>query len=92
MRSLIDAAIGRSRTTLLLMLMVVIAGLAARSAIPIANEPHVEVPFFIITTVHEGISPADAGDARAWAARLAAQAGSPVLSGISLGSRNAPQV
>ncbi len=60
MRSLIDAAIGRSRTTLLLMLMVIIAGLAARSAIPIANEPHVEVPFFIITTVHEGISPEDA--------------------------------
>ena len=60
MKSLIDAAIGRSRTTLLLMLMVVIAGLAARSAIPIANEPHVEVPFFIITTIHEGISPEDA--------------------------------
>jgi multidrug efflux pump len=59
-KSLIDAAIGRSRTTLLLMLMVIIAGLAARSAIPIANEPHVEVPFFIITTIHEGISPEDA--------------------------------
>ena len=60
MKSVIDAAIGRSRTTLLLMLMVIIAGLAARSAIPIANEPHVEVPFFIITTIHEGISPEDA--------------------------------
>jgi multidrug efflux pump len=56
---MIDAAISRSRTTLLLMLMVVIAGLFARNAIPIANEPHIEVPFYIVTVIHEGISPED---------------------------------
>lgn len=60
MNSLIDAALNRSRTTLLLMLMVVITGVAARSAIPIASEPHIEVPFFFITIIHEGISPEDA--------------------------------
>ncbi len=59
MNSLIDAAINRTRTTMLLMFMVVLAGLIARSAIPIANEPHIEVPFFAITIVHEGISPED---------------------------------
>ncbi len=59
MNALIDAAINRTRTTLLLMFMVVLAGLIARSAIPIANEPHIEVPFFAVTIVHEGISPED---------------------------------
>lgn len=59
MNSFIDAAINRTRTTMLLMLMVVLAGLIARSAIPIANEPHIEVPFFSITIIHEGISPED---------------------------------
>ena len=60
MNALIDAAINRSRTTLLLMLMVVIAGSFARCSIPIASDPHVEVPFFFIGIVHEGISPEDA--------------------------------
>jgi len=60
MNRIIDAAINRSRTTLLIMFMVVVAGLAARSAIPIAADPHVEVPFFVVTIVHEGISPEDA--------------------------------
>jgi multidrug efflux pump len=57
--ALIDAAIHRTRTTLLLMLMVVLAGMIARGAIPIANEPHIEVPFFAVTIIHEGISPED---------------------------------
>jgi multidrug efflux pump len=60
MNRIIDAAINRSRTTLLIMFMVVVAGLAARSAIPIAADPHVEVPFFVVTIVHEGIAPEDA--------------------------------
>ncbi|HEY5681028.1 MAG TPA: efflux RND transporter permease subunit [Pseudomonadales bacterium] len=60
MNSLIDAAISRSRTTLLVMFMVVIAGLIARGAIPIASEPRIEVPFFFVGVVHEGISPEDA--------------------------------
>jgi multidrug efflux pump len=59
MNSFIDAAINRTRTTLLLMGMVIIAGLIARAAIPVANEPHIEVPFFAISIYHEGISPED---------------------------------
>jgi multidrug efflux pump len=59
MTGFIDAAINRTRTTMLLMLMVVIAGLIARSAIPIASEPHIEVPFFAVSIFHEGISPED---------------------------------
>jgi len=60
MNSIIDAAINRTRTTMLLMLMVILVGLVARAAIPVASEPHIEVPFFIVGVVHEGISPEDA--------------------------------
>ena len=60
MYAFIEAAISRSRTTLLIMFMVVLAGLIARAAIPVANEPDIDVPFFIVTVVHEGISPEDA--------------------------------
>lgn len=59
MNSLIDAAMSRTRTTMLLMFMVVVAGLIARDAIPIANEPHIDVPFFFVGIIHEGISPED---------------------------------
>ena len=60
MFSLIDAAIARSRTTMLVMAMVIIAGLISRAVIPVANDPDIDVPFFVITVVHEGISPEDA--------------------------------
>ena len=60
MHALIDMAIGRSRTTLLILAMVVIAGIASDSAIPVESEPHIEVPFFVVTIPHEGISPEDA--------------------------------
>jgi multidrug efflux pump len=60
MYGFIEAAIARSRTTMLIMLMVVIAGLIARAVIPVANDPDIDVPFFIISVVHEGISPEDA--------------------------------
>ncbi len=60
MYAFIEAAINRSRTTLLIMVMVVLAGLIARAAIPVASEPDIQVPFYIITVVHEGISPEDA--------------------------------
>ncbi|MEE8245053.1 MAG: efflux RND transporter permease subunit, partial [Pseudomonadales bacterium] len=60
MNAFIDAAINRSRTSLLILAMIVAAGLAARSAIPVASQPDVQVPFFVITIIHEGISPEDA--------------------------------
>jgi multidrug efflux pump len=46
--SYIDSAIERSRTTMLLMAVVILCGLLARAALPIANEPHVELPLFIV--------------------------------------------
>lgn len=60
MYAFIEAAISRSRTSLLIMFMVVVAGLISRAAIPIASEPDIDVPFFAVTVIHEGISPEDA--------------------------------
>ena len=54
------AIISRSRTTLLLLFMILLAGSMARIAIPVEGDPEIDVPFFVITIVHEGISPEDA--------------------------------
>ena len=60
MTSFIDLAIGRTRTTMSLLAVIVFAGLVARAALPIANDPHIELPYFYIGVMHEGISPEDA--------------------------------
>lgn len=54
------AIISRSRTTMLLLFMILLAGAMARIAIPVEGDPEIDVPFFVITVVHEGISPEDA--------------------------------
>ena len=59
MMGFIDAAISRSRSTLMMMSMVVLCGLLARAALPIANDPHIVLPYFLIGIAHEGISPED---------------------------------
>ena len=56
---LVDAAVRRTRTTLLLLLAVLLAGTVARLAIPMEANPRIEVPFFSVTIIHEGISPED---------------------------------
>ena len=57
---LINAAIDRPHATLSVMALFVLAGIAARFAIPIESEPNIEVPFFMVSVAHEGISPEDA--------------------------------
>ncbi len=58
--ALIDNTLGRKRSTLLLMLVLVTFGLVARLSISIESNPKIDVPFFVITVLHEGISPEDA--------------------------------
>jgi len=60
MMSLVDAAVSRTRTTLLLMFMVLITGVASMRAISIEADPYIEIPFFQVMVFHEGISPEDA--------------------------------
>ena len=45
--SLMETVIGRTRTTLSLLVVMVVVGLVARGALPIANDPHVDLPLFM---------------------------------------------
>ncbi len=60
MSAFIEAAISRTRTTLLIMFMIVLAGIISRIAMPIENDPSIQVPFYVINVINEGISPEDA--------------------------------
>ena len=58
--SIMSSVIGRTRTTLSLLVVMVVVGLGARAALPIANDPHIDLPLFYVGVNHEGISPEDA--------------------------------
>ena len=58
--NMIDAAINRSRSTMLIMCVILVFGLIARTSIPVEANPKIEVPVFVIVLTHEGISPEDA--------------------------------
>jgi multidrug efflux pump len=60
MKSYIDAAISRSRTTLSIFAVTLLAGYASYLAIPIEMYPDVQLPMVVTTIIHEGISPEDA--------------------------------
>ena len=60
MKSYIDAAISRSRTTLSIFVVTMLAGLAAYLSIPVEMFPDIQVPYVVTTIIHEGISPEDA--------------------------------
>ncbi len=55
----INAAMSRSRTVLLTLATVLVAGLIAYLTIPKEAEPDIEIPFIYVSMVHEGISPED---------------------------------
>lgn len=60
MNGLIDAAFDRSRTVVLLLMFLVIAGALAYQAIPKESEPDVPIPIVYVSMSHDGISPNDA--------------------------------
>ena len=57
---LIEAAMSRSRTVILSLLVVFIGGLVAYNTIPKEAEPDIEIPFIYVSISHDGISPEDA--------------------------------
>ncbi|MDZ7853703.1 MAG: efflux RND transporter permease subunit [Halomonas sp.] len=59
MRALIEAALDRSRTTLLLLVALLLAGLAAWQAIPKEANPDVTIPIIYVAMSLEGVSPED---------------------------------
>ena len=60
MRNVIDFAIRRSRTTLLVMLVITISGIYSRAEIRIEPDPDISVPFVITNLFLPGVSPSDA--------------------------------
>ncbi len=60
MNSFIDAAIGRSRTVLTFMVLIVMAGISAYVSIPKEADPDIQIPVFYVSIIHHGISPEDA--------------------------------
>jgi multidrug efflux pump len=60
MLSYIDAAIQRSRTTISIFVVTMLAGLTSYFSIPIEMFPDIQVPVVVTTIIHEGISPEDA--------------------------------
>jgi len=60
MTGLIDAALGRSRTVLLALALILISGTIAYITIPKESDPDVNIPIVYVSMNHEGISPEDA--------------------------------
>ncbi|MDZ7684598.1 MAG: efflux RND transporter permease subunit [Gammaproteobacteria bacterium] len=58
--SYIATAIQRSRTTLSILVVILLIGWISWLSIPIESNPDVSVPVIIVTVPHEGISPEDA--------------------------------
>ncbi len=60
MNTIIDLAFGRSRTVLMVLGFILIAGVSAYIAIPKESEPDVAIPYIHVYMTHDGISPEDA--------------------------------
>ncbi|WP_163557990.1 efflux RND transporter permease subunit [Halomonas sp. NO4] len=59
MRTLIEAALSRSRTTLLLLAALLAAGIAAWQVVPKEANPDVAIPMIYVSLALEGVSPED---------------------------------
>ena len=59
MSSIIDAALGRSRTVLSLLIFILIAGIYAYKTIPKESSPDIDIPILYVSMALEGISPTD---------------------------------
>ena len=60
MKQLIDASLNRSRTVLMLFVLIMISGIVTTITIPKESNPDITVPFVYVSVSHEGISPEDA--------------------------------
>ncbi|EEX34786.1 MULTISPECIES: efflux RND transporter permease subunit [Vibrio] len=60
MYALIDAALSRTRTMLVLLVFVLIAGVMTYLTVPKESSPDITIPIIYVSVGHQGISPADA--------------------------------
>lgn len=60
MYALIDAALSRTRTMLVLLVFVLIAGVITYLTVPKESSPDITIPIIYVSVGHQGISPTDA--------------------------------
>lgn len=60
MKAIIAAALSRSRTTLSILVLILIAGTVSYVEIPKEADPDINIPIIYVSMSHEGISPEDA--------------------------------
>ncbi len=60
MKSLIAVSFERSRTVLLVLLLLIVAGVTVYTTIPTESEPDIQIPTIYVSMTHDGISPEDA--------------------------------
>ena len=60
MNALIDAALSHSRTVILTLVLILVAGTVAYVEIPKEADPDINIPIIYVSMTHEGISPEDA--------------------------------
>jgi multidrug efflux pump len=60
MRTIIEAATGRSRTVMIAFLVIIGAGIVSYNIIPKESEPEIDIPFIYVEVTLEGVSPEDA--------------------------------
>ena len=59
MTGIIDFALSKAKTTLMLAVLIVVAGSYARQEIPIAASPNIQLPFVSVAVFLDGASPSD---------------------------------
>ena len=59
MTKIIDFALSRAKTTMMLAILIVVAGSYARQEIPIAASPNIQLPFVSVSVFLDGASPSD---------------------------------
>ncbi len=59
MNTIIDSAMNRARTVMLVFVLILVTGIAAYNAIPKESEPDVQIPIIYVAMHYEGISPED---------------------------------
>ncbi|MDP6067751.1 MAG: efflux RND transporter permease subunit [Alphaproteobacteria bacterium] len=60
MNTIINAALDRSRTVLLTLVLILVSGVVAYVNIPKESDPDIDIPIIYVSMSHEGISPEDA--------------------------------
>lgn len=60
MRGLIDASLDRTRTVMMVFVLLLISGFVTYNNIPKESEPDITIPFIYVSITHDGIAPEDA--------------------------------